>query len=293
MPKPFLRWAGGKTQLLPKIEAAWPDSFGTYYEPFLGGASVFLALRPIPALLSDLNSDLINCYGWVQVDANGVLADFDDLEREYLGANVAKRQVIYYRTRELFASTPTGSRVRAATFLFLNKTCWNGLWRVNQQGHFNVPHGQLKSRRLLEQRDLRSAADALRGADLRASDYKEVLLNVKKDDLVYLDPPYSPTGRNFHEYQQGGFPLALQYEVADEAVRCVAIGAHVIVSNSDDPMIKEIYEQRGFIHECQTVRRAINSVTTHRSGHSESLFYSASIVDVARTRQLPGFTLPV
>jgi DNA adenine methylase len=287
--RPFLRWAGGKAQLLPSFEQIWPDSFPRYFEPFIGGGSVFFYFLPKPALLSDLNGDLIDCYRWIQKDVWAVASIFKELEHAYVRGSQRQREELYYSVRTGFSEASPSSLNRAAFLLFLNRTCFNGLWRVNLAGHFNVPHGRIRpnQRSLLESDQLLEAAEALQGVQLRASDYRSILEQAGDGDLVYLDPPYSAMGDDrFHEYQQGGFPLEAQDEMAERAAVRARMGAHIIVSSAADGEIRDIFESKGFIGELVSVRRSINSIGSNRGGHKEMLFYSESVAAIVGSRRI-------
>src|SRR3989442_9862706 len=182
---PFLKWAGGKAQLLKQFSAFFPKEFGTYFEPFLGGGAVFFHLRPERAILSDTNPELVNAFQVVRDDLELLV---DALERHYPHRN---SEAYFYRVRKQVPSDLSAVQ-RAARTIFLNKTCYNGLWRVNAKGEFNVPFGKYKNPTLYDPENLAAASGTLRGKIVTVGDYRDITMYARKEDFVYLDPPYQP-----------------------------------------------------------------------------------------------------
>ena len=238
--KPFLRWAGGKQWISQRISKLIPSSIGTYFEPFLGGGSLFFATSPQKAVLSDLNSRLAETYQRLKDSPHeviGVLATWNNDEKTY------------YRVRQLtFADTV----FRAAQFIYLNKTCWNGLYRVNKQGEFNVPFGN-NGRPVFDSQHLLAVSKTLQDADVRHLDFSDALLPAVEGDFVYLDPPYTSLhGSNgFRQYNERLFSWQDQQRLARIAVDLAERGCIVLVSNADHESILEMYP--GF--SCQRVAR--------------------------------------
>jgi DNA adenine methylase len=246
--RPFLKWAGGKSQLVPDLLRYAPAEYGRYYEPFLGGGALFFALQPRQATLSDSNTHLIEVYRVVRREPEALI--------ERLGRYRATREA-YYRVR---AQEPArlAPVERAARFVYLNRTCYNGLYRVNSRGQFNVPFGRYKNPRLCDAEGLRAASRALRRAKLRAGDFEASTAEAGRGDLVYFDPPFDPLSptASFTSYTAGGFGPEEQARLAQTCRVLAQRGCHVMVSNSDTPLIRRLY--RGFrIVELQA-RRAIN-----------------------------------
>jgi len=250
--RPFLKWAGGKAQLVPDLLRHLPAAYGRYYEPFLGGGVLFFAAHPRRATLTDCNADLIEVYQTVQRDVEALI--------ERLGRFRNSREHYYaVRAQDPAALPPLE---RAARFIYLNRTCYNGLYRVNRQGRFNVPFGRYTNPRICDADTLRAASRALRRATVRVSDFAASTRNAKAGDLVYCDPPFDPLSKTalFTSYTAGGFGADEQARLARTCAELAARGCCVLVSNSDTPLIRELY--RGFrIVELQA-RRAIN-----RNGH--------------------------
>lgn len=230
--RPFLRWAGSKRRLLPKILPRLPTKYDRYVEPFLGGGSLFFALRPEKAVLSDLNRDLIRAYRAVR----------DDVEQVIEALRTFKySKAEYYRARDDLV--PADRWERAARFIFLNKTCWNGLYRENLKGHFNVPFGKTGGKNFLNADELRAASGALRGAKLFCQDFKETLSTIRRNDFVYLDPPYvtSHTSNGFIEYNSRLFKWEDQVLLANECVRITKIGAKFLMTNGAHESVDALY----------------------------------------------------
>ncbi len=264
-PSPVVKWAGGKTSLLTRIAARLPEAYGAYIEPFLGGGAAFFALRPERALVADSNAELIAMYEAIRDEPAALMAALDTLQ-----PHVADRER-YLAVRAQDPATLT--RVDAAArFIYLNKTCYNGLYRVNREGKFNVPFGRHASPpRLYDAGNLHAVGEALRRADMRCADYRDVLREATPGDFVYLDPPYHPPTRtaNFTSYTPLGFGDVDQRALADEVARLTDAGVFVLLSNSDTPLIRELYGRYHATEEA--VGRAINSRADRRKGTLELL----------------------
>jgi DNA adenine methylase len=264
-PVPFVKWAGGKTQLLESLLAFSPLQFGDYYEPFLGGGALYFALwtklRIGHAFLSDLNVALINTYIAVRDHPGDVLLALRNMERSYKRAD--SRADYYYAMRE---SEPRTKVRRAARFIFLNKTCYNGLYRVNKKGKFNVPFGRYSNPTICDESNLRLAGAALGAADLEAIDFKKALCGVSNGDFIYLDPPYYPLSKtaNFTGYTPGRFGFAEQKELAAEFDRLHRVGAYVMLSNADHHAIHTLYAGKGYAISEVKANRIINRDASRR-----------------------------
>ena len=266
--RPFLKWAGGKRQLLPEIERYARAPARAYYEPFLGGGALFFHLAangrlPGRVVLNDVNPRLIAAWRAVRDRTERLIAILGPMADEYEAADGAGRAAAYYRRREEFrASARRGDEgpEAAALLLFLNRTCFNGLYRVNARGEFNVPHGRYASPRILDAGALRAAAAALRGAEIRCGDYREAVADAGEGDLVYLDPPYQPLSRtaSFTQYAPGGFGIEDQRLLAGAFAELGRRGAAAVLSNSAHAAVESLYERLGSVRRVRA-RRAINS----------------------------------
>jgi DNA adenine methylase len=279
MTAPIVKWVGGKTRLLPELLARMPAQFNRYYEPFVGGAALFFAVAPERSILGDANEDLINVYRAVADEAEGVIAHLE-------AHNRCHSETHYYATRERWNDRQiTRTRAgRAGDFVYLNKTCFNGIWRVNRAGAFNVPMGNYANPPILDADALRAAAGVLRRADLRHSHYRDTVRDAGAGDFVYFDPPYDPVSAtaSFTSYTAGSFGLDDQRELADLARELVARGCSVLLSNSDTPFIRSLY--LGCRIDTVRCSRAINSNVSKR-GDVDELVIVAHSVPATRTKQ--------
>ena len=234
--RPFLKWAGGKRWFARKYFPLFPRSFRNYYEPFLGSGAVFFSLKPRRGVLSDCNGDLIDTYRALQSNWRLVQRYLQAYDRQH-------SREFYYLIR---ASRPSSLFVKAARFIYLNRTCWNGLYRVNQNNEFNVPKGT-KDRVVLETDDWGAVAAALKDFEVVQSDYLEVLDWTRKGDFVFLDPPYTiQTRQTFVRYNKQGFFWEDQLALCNAAADAVRRGVKVMVTHKANEKIKEMYEREGF-----------------------------------------------
>ena len=261
---PVIKWVGGKTKLLPELTARMPERFERYYEPFAGGAALFFRVAPERAVLADSNHDLIGLYTCLTRDVAGVVKKLEYHRTSHSEAH-------YYATRtrwndrELTWSTAD----RAATFIYLNKTCFNGLWRVNRSGAFNVPIGRYVDPPICVPEALHAASTVLSRATLRRGDYRTAVADARRGDFLYFDPPYDPVTptANFTSYTANVFGPDQQRELADTARMLVARGCRVMLSNSDTPFIRSLYKD--FSVDRVKCSRAINSNAAKRGDVDE------------------------
>lgn len=261
---PVVKWVGGKTKLLGELLARVPPSFGRYYEPFCGGAALFFRLAPRRAVLADSNADLINLYRAIASDVEAVIRRLEHHRAAHGDAH-------YYDMRARWNDRDHAwpAAERAAAFIYLNKTCFNGLWRVNRAGDFNVPIGRYTDPPICVPDVLRAARDVLARAKLRHADYRTAVADARAGDLVYFDPPYDPvtTTASFTSYTADAFGPDDQRALADCARELVARGCRVMLSNSDTPFIRSIY--KGFRIDRVKCPRAINSNAAKRGDVDE------------------------
>lgn len=265
---PFVKWAGGKTRLLPDLDAHIPQ-FSRYFEPFLGGGALFFHLASrakFSAFLSDANSDLVITYNVVKNDVEDLIALLQKHEARYRKDPVA----YYYRLR---SARPSGNLGVAARFIALNKTCYNGLYRVNRSGMFNVPIGRYRNPVICDMDRLQRASAALNysKAQVVACGYKEALKKARKGDFVYLDPPFHPLSptANFVDYTRNGFGEKDQQELAEVFLELDRRRCRVLLSNSDTELMRKLYS--GFEQQQVRVGRAISCNASARTGYRELL----------------------
>lgn len=249
--RPFIKWAGGKRRLLEQYSPFLPNptEINYYFEPFLGGGAVFFHLKPSKAFLADLNADLINCYSIVR----------DDPEELIIALSRHKTSEQYfYKVRELVPEYLTPIE-RASRFIYLNKTCYNGLYRVNKQGQFNVPYGRYKKPLICDAEVIRVASESLKDVQLTVSSFEKTIEKAEKRDFIYLDPPYvplSPTA-SFTSYTSSNFTEHDQVKLAQLVRMLDKKGCFVMLSNSDTKLVRALYQ--GFNIITVHCPRSINS----------------------------------
>ncbi len=269
-----IKYAGGKRQLLAQLLASRPPTWHRYFEPFAGGATLFFALGLSGAYLSDTSAELINVYQVIRDNIDILIAD--------LGRH-CNREDYYYTIRALDPETLSPVE-RASRFLFLNKTCWAGLLRVNRQGRFNVPFGHYEHPNIVNADGLRAAHRVLQTTEIAQADYQAVLPMAQPEDFVYCDPPYvalSGSAR-FTEYTAGGFDWADHVQLAAAVYTLARRGCYVMVSNADVPAVRVLY--RGLWSQSVSARRSINSDATKRAGARELIITTYPVSGAERLR---------
>jgi DNA adenine methylase len=269
---PFVKWAGGKSQLIPQIIRLMPSRFARYFEPFLGGGAVFFhtASYNRNAFLSDINVDLINAYKIIRNNVEELITALKYHQDEY----TKSPKSYYYQLRD---KTKGLNKIEnAARFITLNKTCYNGLYRVNKKGLFNVPIGRYKNPLICDPVNLRKMSIVLSqsASYLGVIDYKKILVEkVDKDDFVYLDPPFHPISNtaNFTSYTNSGFSFEDQKELATIFKELTRRGCKLLLSNSNTEEIRRLYSDFSHLTELALVNRSINAVGSKRVGHVELL----------------------
>lgn len=261
--RPFLKWVGGKGRLLNQYKPFFPKQFNNYFEPFIGGGAVYFLLNnqfelSSRASLCDRNTELINAYRIVRDNPQALL--------HLLQQHQAHHNNDYFyqvRNRDRQPS-PTDPVEQASRTIYLNKTCYNGLYRVNKKGFFNVPVGRYKNPAIFVPQIIQAASRALQGATIEQRDFREILKYAQKGDFIYFDPPYVPLSvtANFTSYTSDNFSLTDQRELAQVFQSLNQRGCQVMLSNSFTPEVQELY--RGFRQEKITARRAVNSKTSGR-----------------------------
>ncbi len=270
-PKPFVKWVGGKRQLLAqfrKMKLYPPDEFNPetnkYFEPFVGGGAVFFDLLPLNAELSDLNQDLVTTYNVIKSDVEQLI----DLLKTH------KYEKDYFLAIRSQDSSSLNDREVAARFIYLNRTCFNGMYRVNSKGKFNVPFGRYTNPVICDEDNLRKVSKSLQNVEVKHQDYKAVLGSAKAGDFVYFDPPYYPVSKtaSFTSYTSSAFLDKEQVELRDTVLELHRRGCFVMLSNSDVPFIREIYsKQDGIRVNSVSAGRSINSKGSGRGKISEVL----------------------
>lgn len=265
--RPFLKWAGGKRQLLPEIRRLIPR-YKTYLEPFVGAGAVFFDIQPDKAIINDINNELINVY---QVVKNNLHELIEDLSRH------SNSEEYYYQIRDLDKTKEFFNKLssveKASRIIYLNKTCYNGLFRVNSRGCFNVPFGNYKNPRFIDVMTLRAVSEYLNTADISIYniDFEEAVETAGQGDFVYFDPPYDPVSDTslFTAYYLGGFDKKDQIRLKSTVDKLTKKGCKVLLSNSGTCFIKELYADYKIIPV--VANRPINSAAAKRGSVEEVL----------------------
>ena len=268
--QPFLKWAGGKRQLLSVIRSMVPPQFGSYFEPFIGAGAVLLDLQPPVATINDANGELVNCYRVIRDNPEALI-------ETALKHSPTKEH--FYLTRELDRDTAAFLALsdveRAARIIYLNKTCFNGLFRVNSRGHFNVPFGDYAQPRIVDPATIRAISGYLNTASVQIlhGDFEAAVAGAKSGDFVYFDPPYDPLSdtSSFTGYSAGSFGREQQQRLKALADTLHDRGCYVLLSNSATEFIKELYRDRRYRVVEVAANRNINSVGSKRQKISELL----------------------
>lgn len=261
--KPFLKWAGGKRQLIPQYVPYFPNGFKRYFEPFVGSAAVYFYLQPRHATLSDSNGRLIEVYQVVRDEVDALI----DALRGH------RNDPDYYYTMRAKNVADLSIVERAARFIYLNKTCYNGLYRVNKKGKFNVPFGRYDNPKICDEQRLCAVSRQLQGVELRIADFSDSVAGAAAGDFVYFDPPYAPLSKtsSFTAYDQSGFGESDQRRLAATVDELTRRGASVMLSNSAAPLVYELYDRSSYRLIPIRARRSINSQVNGRKAIKELL----------------------
>ena len=271
-PKPFVKWAGGKRQLIPILNQNLPDSFGTYYEPFLGGGALLFHIltdkNGQKCSISDLNSDLVLAYTTIRDRIDSLIASLKNHEKNYQ----KNSESYYYSIRE---SNPRSEIEKTSRLIFLNRTCFNGLYRVNSKGKFNVPLGKYSNPNIVNEENLRAVSHILQSSriSIKCRDFEAVLRDAKKGDLIYFDPPYQPVSAtaNFTSYTNKDFTYDDLTRLAELCLKLDSRGCNVLLSNSDSKEVAEVFAKNTWKITRIEANRSINSNSKKRTGHFELL----------------------
>lgn len=235
---PIVKWVGGKRQLMFELLKNMPKSYNRYFEPFIGGGALFFELQPENAYISDMNEELINLYSVVR---DNVYELIDDLSKH----EVSKEYFLDIRNIDRTEKYAELSDVeKASRFIYLNRTCFNGMYRVNSQGQFNVPFGHYKNPRIVDKNNLINCSNLLQRTEIKHADFSEILTMVQKGDFVYFDPPYVPLNEtsSFTSYTKDGFNIDMQFKLRDVCDELDSMGVKFLLSNSDTKLVNELYE---------------------------------------------------
>lgn len=267
---PVVKWVGGKRQLLNSIKTLVPSKFTTYCEPFVGGGAVLFSLQPSKAVINDLNSDLMTVYQVIQTDVDNLIVELSQHE------NTPEH---FYQVRDMDRDKAGYQKLsdvqKAARLLYLNKTCYNGLFRVNSSGEFNSPFGYYKNPNIVNESVLRAVSNYMNTCDIKLcnQDFAGVLKQLPEGSFVYLDPPYDPVSdtASFTGYNKGGFDRNEQIRLKECCDDLSRRGIKFLLSNSSTKFIRDLYQNQNYIIKIVEAKRAINSVASKRGAVKEVL----------------------
>jgi len=277
--KPFVKWVGGKRQLIPHIEKRLPKNINNYFEPFVGGGALFMHLMNENTTINDYSEDLINVYNQIKNSHNKLLKKLDELEKEH----EKNPKEYYYKIREM-DRTKDWDKVdditKAARFIYLNKTCFNGLYRVNKKGYFNVPFNNKKTVNTYDKENIINLNKFLNkpGVKILSGDFGKAVKNAKKGDFIFFDPPYDMLKEDtFESYTKEGFGVEGQKKLAKLFKELDKKGCYVMLTNHNTPLINELYKDYNI--DLVDVKRMINSDAKNRKGQ-ETIIYNYEVEDI-------------
>lgn len=295
--KPFIKWVGGKSQLLEEIKEKYPQNIEKYCEPFVGGGAVLFDIlstkHPESILINDINKELINTYSQIKNNCNDMINQLSELQTIYKSHTLEENKAYFYEKRQRYNELKVNGNdaenlEKAALFIFLNKTCFNGLYRVNSKGLFNVPFNNAKNPLLCDEENLRACSEVLQNVEMRVGDYKECKDFIDSNTFVYIDPPYRPLTQTaaFTSYSENGF--------SDDDQKTLSIfikemitekHAKVLISNSDpkntdvnDNFFDDLYDKNHFQIKRVSAARMINSNAKKRGAINELLISNIASV---------------
>lgn len=267
-PRPFVKWAGGKKQLLSLLMERVPSDYGTYFEPFVGGGSLLFSLQPKTAVISDINTELINAYDVIKDQPQALMRSLCHHRNE-------AAHFYHVRAKDVLKLTPVQ---RASRFIFLNKTCYNGLYRENSTGQFNTPFGKYSNPTIVDKANLLAVSEYLSHSRVRIRNvsYEKCIRTAKKSDFVYFDPPYYPLSAtaSFTKYNKADFTPEDQIRLAEVFRELSRRGCYVVLSNSNVPFIRDLY--RGFAVAEVSATRFISCKTEGRGKAPNELIISSN-----------------
>ena len=295
--KPFIKWVGGKSQLLEEIKEKYPQNIEKYCEPFVGGGAVLFDIlstkHPESILINDINKELINTYSQIKNNCDGMINQLSELQTIYKSHTLEENKAYFYEKRQRYNELKVNGNdaenlEKAALFIFLNKTCFNGLYRVNSKGLFNVPFNNAKNPLLCDEENLRACSEVLQNVEMRVGDYKECKDFIDSNTFVYIDPPYRPLSQTaaFTSYSENGFSDDDQKTLSKFIKEMITEkNAKVLVSNSDpkntdvnDNFFDDLYDKNHFQIKRVSAARMINSNAKKRGAINELLISNIASV---------------
>ncbi len=273
--RPFLKWVGGKGKLVPDLKAYLPSEYKDFYEPFVGGGALFFSLKPAIGHINDTNATLMKAYENIKNNVDRLVSELTVLQNTYWSLpDIESKKDLYLSKRTEFNQLLHDNFEKTVLLIFLNKTCFNGMYRENASGKFNVPFGQHAKPAICDKSNLLNVSEALQHTTITCGAYELAVSKAKQGDFIYFDPPYAPLNitSSFTSYQAEGFTANNQEKLRDVFAELAGRGCKIMLSNSNTPLIRELYKKFN-IHEIQAAR-SINSVGSGRSKITELLITS-------------------
>lgn len=276
---PFIKWVGGKRQLLPEIEKRLPKKINKYYEPFVGGGALFMFLQNKETIINDFSEELINVYIQIKEKPEELMKNLDEYEKQHEKSN----EEFYYKIREMDRSKDwdkADKSIKAARLIYLNKSCYNGLYRVNKDGHFNVPCNKNKKVKTYDRGNIINLSEYLKnsGVKILQGDFEIACKDAKKGDFIFFDPPYDMLKNgSFENYTKDGFGVEGQKRLAHLFKELDKKGCYVMLTNHNTPLINELYKD--YHIDVVSVKRMINSDAKNRKGE-ETIIYNYDLRDL-------------
>ena len=274
--KPFVKWVGGKRQLIPHIEKRLPKKFNNYFEPFVGGGALFMHLKRENTVINDFSEELTNVYKQVKTNSRKLMKKLDELEENHK----LNPEEYYYKVREMDRHeewSEVNKLFKAARFIYLNKTCFNGLYRVNKSGYFNVPFNKKETVNTYEKENIVNLSRFLRNGKVKimTGDFEKSVKNAKKGDFIFFDPPYDVLKKDtFESYTKEGFGVEGQKRLANLFKELDKKGCYVMLTNHNTELINELY--KGYNIDVISVKRMVNADAKNRVG-VETIIYNYEV----------------
>ncbi|MFA5828723.1 MAG: Dam family site-specific DNA-(adenine-N6)-methyltransferase [Candidatus Shapirobacteria bacterium] len=281
--KPFIKWVGGKGKLIPELEKYLPKKFTRYYEPFVGGGALFFSLKQSRdisfASINDINRKLITAYKQIQQNPKELISLLGIMESNYKKLSFKEQEKDYYKKREIYNNDKLNKLNTTAYLIFLNKTCFNGMYRENSKGQYNIPFGDQKNPTICDRENILAVSNALKNTEITDLAFEESVNKCKKGDFIYFDPPYCPLNAtsNFTSYSKSSFGPEEQRKLRDIYVELANRGCFIMLSNSNAPLVLDLYKKyKKNIHEVYAAR-SINSKGNKRGKIKEVVITSYTI----------------
>jgi DNA adenine methylase len=261
--KPFIKWVGGKGKLIPELEKYFPKEFNRYYEPFVGGGALFFYLKQTKNIsfssINDINGKLITAYKQIQQNPEKLISLLKNIEAEYKKLSLEDQEKYFYQKREFYNKENVDELITTSHLIFLNKTCFNGMYRENSKGEYNIPFGDQKNPTICDEENILSVSKCLKNTEITSQSFEESVKNCQKGDFIYFDPPYYPINvtSSFTSYSKNSFGPKEQEKLRDVFASLAKRGCFVMLSNSNTSFINDLYKD--FCINYLAAARSINS----------------------------------